>query len=118
MATTESEAPPRAFTEVLKEVESGFLVDELSETFADVVQAVRRQGKAGSLTVTLNVKPITGNDEMVTIAAGVRTKLPAPDRAPSTFFVARDGSPSRNHPSQLTDPALQPPRRDDEEPSA
>jgi hypothetical protein len=101
MAPTDREAPPRAFTDVLKEIETGFLEEELSERFAGVVDAVRRQGKAGSLTLTLNVKPVSGAEDMVTMAAAVREKRPTPDRAPSTFFVGRDGSPSKNHPSQM-----------------
>jgi hypothetical protein len=101
MAHDTRDAPPRPFTDVLKEIETGFLEDELSERFAGVVDAVRRQGKAGSLTITLNVKPVSGAEDMVTMAAAVREKRPTPDRAPSTFFVARDGSPSKHHPSQM-----------------
>jgi len=100
------EPEPRPFTEILAEVESGFLATDLSARLHGVVEAVRNQGKPGALSVTLKVTPISGTRDSVQISAAVREKRPEPERAPSHFFVTRSGDLSRKHPSQMTDPAL------------
>ncbi|WP_040601108.1 hypothetical protein [Patulibacter medicamentivorans] len=119
METTEPDAPPRppapSFIDVLEGVHSGLFLRQLSEAMADLTTAVRRQGKAGAIVIRFSVQPIAGNDEMVQIVPEMTPRMPRPKPTASTFFVTRDGGLSRDHPSQMTDPALQPAAANPEE---
>lgn len=90
----------RPFAAVLQELNRGRTARELSEELAQLVSAVQETGKAGTLTLTLSLKPskMTGALELTD---KVSVKVPAFDRSASLFFAAADGSLTRDDPSQL-----------------
>jgi hypothetical protein len=99
---------PTLFSSVIRELERGLLDPDLGERMGRIVDAVRTQGKPAVLSLKLDVKPVAGNDGLATVIATPGERLPKPDRAPSNFYITREGTLSRDHPSQLTHPALQP----------
>ncbi len=108
-----SDAPPehpdpRPFGEVLAELESGLIERELSSALQEIVHAVRHHARAGRLTLSIDITPVSGHMSMVNLIPDIKKKLPQIKRAPSMFFADRESRISQHHPDQLTDPALLP----------
>jgi hypothetical protein len=88
--------PP--FTAWLSDHRNGALAAELTEKFGDLVEAVTRHGKAGSLVLTLKINP-SGDYQMI-VKDSVTAKAPSPP-APETFYFADgNGGLSRRDPRQ------------------
>ncbi len=100
----------KPFTDLLGEVESGALLQELTEATYDIICAVMETRKAGKLKLTMSFAP-TGKGT-VNIACDYDAVEPEHDRPTSTFFVGRDYSLHRHDPDQ---PRL--PLRDVSEPT-
>jgi len=64
-----------------------------------VLLAVIETGKAGALTLTIDVKPVTKMQGAVSIKHTVKSKIPMTDME-SVFFVTPEGNASVNHPKQ------------------
>lgn len=91
----------RPFADFLREQSKGALHEELSVGLHDLVEAVTATGRAGSITLTLKIKPATkGNTDSLLVAENVTVKAPTPDRGESIFFVDDNGNLSRRNPSQ------------------
>lgn len=88
----------RPFIDTLRDIESGGLLDELSETQHSLIDAIRLTGKGGELTIKLAYKP-DGNGQM-TIKADVKAKEPALSRGTSLFFLTPEGNLTRRDPRQ------------------
>lgn len=73
--------------------------EELSKALRDVTAAVVATGKAGSLSLRIDIKP-QGNTEALTVTDKVSLKLPAYDRQASIFFVDEGHNLVRNNPNQ------------------
>lgn len=96
-------AEPRPFATFLMEHAKGRTHDELSAKLADLVAAVNATGKAGSITLTIGIKPQPKIEGAVVVSDKVAVKAPALDRAESFFFVdPANNSLVRNDPRQLT----------------
>lgn len=101
---TVTDPPVRPFHEVLREVGEGHLNVDLSEAFYDLLRKVQATGRAGALTLTLNVKPSGAG--RVEIVDSVKTKLPEFDRPKTAFFIDRNGNASRRDPNQPEIPGV------------
>lgn len=88
----------RPFTDVLREIKAGDLVDDASAELARVLLAVVANGKRGSLTMTLTISPDGAN--AVTIDGEVKVKVPKPAIGKAIFFVNEEGDASRRDPRQ------------------
>lgn len=101
----------KPFALFLQEHRKGSLHTELSEQLAEVTQGVLEHGKAGSITVTINVSPIEGHragDNIVRITDKVTPKVPQPERGSAMFFADEEGNLHRNNPLQDELPGLRP----------
>ncbi|MGW7196612.1 hypothetical protein [Streptomyces chryseus] len=99
--TTEEERTVRPFAAFLQEQSGGQLHDELSTRLHELIEAVRETGKAGALTLKIDVKPIAGTDgRTLTVTDTIAAKLPKTERPKSIFFVTDDGNLSRSDPRQ------------------
>ncbi|GFH36588.1 hypothetical protein [Streptomyces pacificus] len=97
----EDEKTVRPFAAFLQEQSGGQLHDELSSRLHDLIEAVIETGKAGSLSLKVDVKPIAGTDgRTLTVTDAVTTKVPRIERPKSIFFVTDDGNLSRTDPRQ------------------
>ena len=90
----------KLFTDVLRDIRKGRAVDEATRKLAAVVQAVAETGKAGSLTLTLTVKPQKDDSGQVVIATSVSHKTPEPGLPDAIFFVDSAGGLHRDDPNQ------------------
>ena len=88
----------RPFIDTLRDIEAGGLLDELSETQHNLIDAIRLTGKGGELTIKLAYKP-DGSGQM-TIKADVKAKEPALSRGTSLFFLTPEGNLTRRDPRQ------------------
>lgn len=82
----------KPFTETLREIQRGSLLDELEEALVDTVRAVRETGKGGALKLEIKIKPASkGDNNQLFVDAKVTTSEPKADR-PTTLFFATDAN--------------------------
>lgn len=89
---------PRPFFETLRDIEFGGVLDELAESQQEIVDAVVDTGKKGTLTLTIDYKPNSRGQLMVT--AQVNKKLPKMQRPSSLFFITPENNLTRKDPRQ------------------
>lgn len=83
-----STSDPRPFADIIGEIRSGGLANELAEQMADLAQAVDLHRKPGEITLKIKLKPAGDGVEVTdTVAA----KIPDYDRPTSFFFVHSSG---------------------------
>jgi hypothetical protein len=90
----------RPFAATLHDLNKGRTHAQLGDELAKVVAAVVETGKAGSITLKLDVKRQPGDYDAVTVAAKVTSKAPIFDAPASTFYVADGGGLGRTPPHQ------------------
>ncbi|CAB4158500.1 hypothetical protein UFOVP703_14 [uncultured Caudovirales phage] len=109
----------RPITDTLRLLQGGLFLDQCSDLFANVVRSVDDTGKTGKLTITLDVKKVSG---AISVTAKVTDK--APEKAPDAdlFYATVEGNLSRNNPNQrelelrVAEPAQKPAPRSVDEP--
>jgi hypothetical protein len=92
------EGERKPFAAFLHEQRRGALHGELSEKLQELVLAVEEHRKAGTLTLTLSVKPF--GDGTVAITDKIVVKAPEGERGSGIFFADEDGNLSRDDPRQ------------------
>ena len=87
----------RPITDTLRILQGGLFLDQCSDKLAAIVKGVEETGKAGKLTITLDVKKAAG---AVSVLAKVSDKTPeeAPDA--DLFYATTEGNLSVDNPSQ------------------
>lgn len=88
----------RPFTDVLGELENGYLLKEITSKVYEIVRAVRETRKPGALKLAVKISP-TGRGS-VELDAKVDATIPDHDRPTTTFFMSPDGTLLRNDPNQ------------------
>lgn len=84
--------------EFLDEFRRGSLRDDMSRKLHQLLGEVIAVEKAGTITLTLKVKPEA--DQQVSITGAVTSKLPAPASPAAHFYVDQHGNPTRHDPYQ------------------
>lgn len=79
-----------------------FLGEEATEALNDLVHATTETGKAGSLTLTIKMKPIGGKAGQMELETDVKAKLPAPTKGKTILFTTPDNNLQRSDPRQQT----------------
>lgn len=92
-----------AFIDTLIEMRNGGVAIELEESLEQVIEAVRKTGKSGKLTLSLSVKPATKSDDidMVFLTDAIKADCPKPDKKQTVFFVAENNQLSRKDNRQM-----------------
>lgn len=87
----------RPITDTLRLLHGGLFLDTCSDLMANVVRNVDETGKAGKLTITLDIKKVSG---AISVLAKVTDKTP--ERAPGAdlFYATVEGNLSVNNPHQ------------------
>jgi hypothetical protein len=96
---------PRPITDLFREIRYGEFLDEASDKFNALVTAVESTGKAGSMTITIKLKPSAAG--AIELTDEVKAKLPELARGTSLFFGTPEGNLQRNNPKQRELPNLQ-----------
>lgn len=94
----------KPFAATLAELDKGRVHTRLSEQLHDLVVAVQATGKAGTLTLTIDLRPIKrGQSDTLQLTAKTTLKAPAgDDETPTTvFFTDRAGNLTREDPNQM-----------------
>lgn len=87
------------FLMAIGRIDGGLAVEVADEKLRDVLAAVQRTGKKGSVSITIE---IAANGEMgFAASAKVAAKAPMIDFGQSFFFVDRKGDLTRNAPDLL-----------------
>src|SRR5690554_6500165 len=90
----------RPFTDTLREQRNGRLVDELTDKFRKLVEAVSATGKVGTLNLQLKLKPRANTDgEQIEVEDIVKLTVPEPSKS-TTLFFAHEGKLLREDPHQ------------------
>lgn len=91
----------RPFSEFLLTQAYGATHDELSQGLHALLDAVRENGKTGSMTLTIKVSPVgRGDERQVIVTDQVVVKKPVGKRPESFFFLDDDGNLTRKDPRQ------------------
>ncbi len=90
----------RSFPDVLRLINSGKFVDELTDSMAEAVAAAVSTGKTAELTVKLKIKPERGSKEQVTVSHESKVRLPEFERPDDHLFVVNGNTLSTKHPRQ------------------
>jgi hypothetical protein len=89
--------PNRDFGVILGELDDGDFVDKCSFQLSEVVRAVRKSGKKGKVTVTLELDP---DESQIIITSKVEAKIPMPSTPQKIYFATDAGELVRESPRQ------------------
>lgn len=104
MSARDIDAETRTFDDFFRELRRGGALYEAGEKLRDLVAAVERTGKGGSLTIKLSIQPDGKYGTAVEVSDQITTKLPEPKRDSSLFFMDGSHNLTRNNPDQMTFP--------------
>lgn len=90
----------RPFADWLRDQSQGATHDELSEALYDLVDRVTDTGKKGTLTLTISVEPMKGDDSVLLVSDEIKLRLPEYPRRPSIFYQDGEGNLCRTNPDQ------------------
>lgn len=90
----------RPFTDVLRDIRKGRVVDALTDQLGEVVRGVLDTTKGGELTLKLTVKPQGRGDNAVIVSAKVTIKVPQADLPDAIFYADLEGDLLRDDPTQ------------------
>jgi len=90
----------RPFTDVLRDIRKGRVVETLSEELAEVVRAVLDTNKPGELTLKLKISPQGKGDNALIVSAASTQKIPRAKLPDALFFADLDGDLLRDDPTQ------------------
>lgn len=93
-------AGPKPFTDTLATMRYGTLVDDLTTKLNELTNSVASTGKAGTITLVLQLKP--GKGGQIEVFDDIKLKLPKEERGSSIMFATPDGNLSREDPRQLS----------------
>jgi hypothetical protein len=108
----------RPFIDFLRDQRGGETQEELARKLNELVAAVERVGKRGSLTLTIEVAPISKElAGQLLVSDSVTLKLPQPKRGATMFFSTPENNLSRRDPRQIELPGLKAVERSEAEPT-
>jgi hypothetical protein len=92
-------AGPKPFTDTIVSMRYGTLVDDLTKAMNELTAKCADTGRAGSLILTLQLKP--GKGGQIEVFDDIKVKSPKEERGSSVFFATPDGNLTRDDPKQL-----------------
>lgn len=98
----------RPFDEILRTINNGQLIDDLTDEMTKVISAIRTTGKAGKISVTLNLYPRGSDNTQMEVRPSIKGTVPETERRISLFYVNSDDGLQRDDPLQHFLPGIQP----------
>lgn len=89
----------RPFSDALREIRDGELIEELSDKLNQLVNAVQTTEKGGELTLKIVLTPEKGSPAIF-VADKVTVKLPELPRGRTVMFGTEQGNLQRKNPKQ------------------
>lgn len=92
----------KPFNLTLADLNGGQTNATLTTHFAELLEAVQKHGRAGSLKITVKVAPAGkgGDVDKVLVACDSQITLPKPEMPTDFFWMTEDAELSRQHPRQ------------------
>lgn len=90
----------RPITDTLRDLRNGLLLDEMSEQMKELVNAVESTGKAGAMTLKIEIKPMKDMDGAIVIKDTVTMRMPKIESSGTVLFVTPEGNTSRRNQRQ------------------
>lgn len=87
----------KPITDTLRRLQGGVFLDTCTDLMAGIVKSVDDTGKAGKLTITLDVKKVGG---AISVLAKVTDKTPERAADPDLFYATVEGNLSVDNPAQ------------------
>lgn len=101
MTDTEQRNFAMEAVEFLSTQRSGTLLRDFGDSLAEVVEAVRETGRAGSLMLTVKIRPAAKNGgPSVVVSDLLVAKPPKPEVAETVMYALEGGALSRRDPRQ------------------
>jgi hypothetical protein len=91
----------RPITDTLRLLDSGAFLDAVSDKMSQLVRRVEETGRAGALTITLDVKRASAGGAMA-ITPSVALKIPEPKPDATLLWATVEGNLSVDNPNQQT----------------
>lgn len=88
---------PRPITDTLRLLQGGLFIDECSDKLSEIVKGVDETGKAGKLTITLDIKKVGA---AISVLARVTDKTPEEPADADLFYPTVEGNLSVDNPNQ------------------
>ena len=88
---------PKPLNDTLRLLQGGEFIDQCSDLLANVVKNVDETGKAGKLTIVLDIKKVGA---AVSVLAKVTDKTPEKAPNPDLFYATVEGNLSVDNPAQ------------------
>lgn len=89
----------RPFTDTLNTLRFGTLNDDMSQALQELTNKCADTGKAGTLTLTLSLKP--GKGGQIEVFDEIKLKLPKEEKGSTLMFATPEGNLQREDPRQL-----------------
>lgn len=80
----------RPFTDILRDIKKGRVIDEMTAKISLALQGVVDTGKPAQVALVLTLKPRKGDEGQVTISSRVKVSVPEGDLPEAIFFVDTD----------------------------
>lgn len=90
----------RPFDEILRAINNGQLIDDLTDEMTAVISAIRATGKSGKISVTLSLHPRGSDNTQMEVRPSIKGVAPEMERRISLFYVNRDDGLQREDPRQ------------------
>lgn len=101
--TPDQSGEAREFASVLLDIRGAH--EDATEAMAKLTAAVHETGIGGSITLKIELKPVSkGDGTQVTASHTVATKMPKVSSRPTILFTTADGLATRDDPTQQTLP--------------
>lgn len=91
---------PKQFTDTINNLRRGSLAEELTVKLAELTGRCAETGRAGAITLTLQLKP--GKGGQIEVFDDIKIKLPKEERGASIMWPTPEGSLVRDDPKQMT----------------
>lgn len=91
-----------SFIYTLGELRMGDSLVECDEKLTELIQAVRKTGKSGKLTLAIAIKPMSGGDVMaVTLEDKITLTLPESTKGGTIMYATPGNSLTKQDPRQM-----------------
>lgn len=90
---------PRTFAQTIDSLRFGTLSDELTDKLRELVNQCATTGRAGTITLTLALKP--GKGGQIEVFDEVKLKLPKEEKGSSLMFATPENNLQREDPRQM-----------------
>ncbi len=105
---TDDAVTPDPFSTLLVDLRGGEALNDASAALAKLVGDIRATGKGGSITLTLEIAPVTkGNTTTLVVVDAIKVKPPRIDPGSTIVFADEENHLSRRDPRQPELPTME-----------